>query len=65
MARLCSTGLIFIPCRDGLSHHKDEFTSIRSIKLGCDVLEKEVLKWAEPVNEKVSANNGGESDERL
>ncbi|MBY7142913.1 M20 family metallo-hydrolase [Virgibacillus sp. NKC19-3] len=48
MAKLCPTGLIFIPCRDGLSHHKDEFASFEAIGIGCDVLEKEVLKWAVP-----------------
>ncbi|GGP16424.1 Zn-dependent hydrolase [Oceanobacillus neutriphilus] len=52
MAGLCSTGLIFIPCRDGLSHHKDEFASLEAIKIGCDVLEKEVLKWAIPAKGK-------------
>lgn len=28
MSRLCPTGLIFVPSRDGLSHHPDEFTSL-------------------------------------
>ncbi len=46
MAGICPTGLIFIPCRDGLSHHKDEYTSIENIKIGCDILEEEILKWA-------------------
>ncbi|WP_245832944.1 M20 family metallo-hydrolase [Oceanobacillus timonensis] len=49
MAKLCPTGLIFIPCRDGLSHHKDEFSSLDAIGIACDVLEKEILKWAIPV----------------
>ncbi|MBT2218019.1 M20 family metallo-hydrolase [Virgibacillus dakarensis] len=50
MARICPTGLIFIPCRDGLSHHKDEFSSLDAIGIACDVLEKEVLKWALSAN---------------
>lgn len=50
MARICPTGLIFIPCQDGLSHHKDEFSSLEAIEIACDVLEKEVLKWALSAN---------------
>lgn len=46
MADICPTGLIFIPCKDGLSHHKEEFTSFNSIKIGCDVLENEIIKEA-------------------
>ncbi|GGH88606.1 N-carbamoyl-L-amino-acid hydrolase [Pullulanibacillus pueri] len=46
MASLCPTGLIFIPCRDGLSHHKDEFAALEDIGVGILLLEEEVLKWA-------------------
>ncbi|MEN1967910.1 M20 family metallo-hydrolase [Lentibacillus sp. N15] len=53
MARICPTGLIFIPCRDGLSHHKDEFSSLDAIGTACDVLENEVLKWALSANPNV------------
>ncbi|MNW25451.1 putative hydrolase [compost metagenome] len=46
MARLCPTGLIFVPSRNGLSHHPDEFTSPEHIAAGAVLLEREVLKWA-------------------
>lgn len=50
MASICPAGLIFIPCRDGLSHHKDEYASIDDIVAGGEVLEKEVLKWTGSFN---------------
>ncbi|MEM9417544.1 MAG: M20 family metallo-hydrolase [Planctomycetota bacterium] len=38
MARLASTGMIFIPCRDGVSHRPDEFSSPSEISAGVEVL---------------------------
>jgi N-carbamoyl-L-amino-acid hydrolase len=35
---LCDTGMIFISCKDGVSHNKKEFTSIESIVDGVSVL---------------------------
>jgi len=55
MSDICPTGLIFIPCKDGLSHHKEEFTSLDSIKIGCDVLEQEIIKSAKMINEERKA----------
>jgi N-carbamoyl-L-amino-acid hydrolase len=46
MARLCPTGLIFIPSVDGLSHHPNEFTPMEDVLLGIDVLEQAVLHYA-------------------
>lgn len=46
MARLCPTGLIFIPCKDGLSHHPDEFASVEDIEVGLRLLKQEILNWA-------------------
>lgn len=46
MAKLCPTGLIFIPSVDGLSHHPDEYTPMDDILLGIDVLEQAVLQYA-------------------
>lgn len=46
MARLCPTGLIFIPSVDGLSHHPNEYTPMDDILLGIDVLEQAVLHYA-------------------
>jgi hydantoinase/carbamoylase family amidase len=49
MASICPTGLIFIPSRDGLSHHKDEHSSIAQIAKGAALLEQVVLRCAEEV----------------
>jgi len=46
MARLCSTGLIFIPSKDGLSHNPAEYSTLEQIGVGVTLLEKEILKWA-------------------
>ncbi|PAF21353.1 allantoate amidohydrolase [Terribacillus saccharophilus] len=46
MAKLCATGLIFVPSKDGLSHHRDEYTAIEQIGIGVSLLEMEILKWA-------------------
>lgn len=59
MAPLCPTGLIFIPCKDGLSHHKDEFASLYDIGVGAYLLEKEVLKWAIPSNHSINEMDMG------
>jgi hydantoinase/carbamoylase family amidase len=55
MAKLCPTGLIFVPSKDGLSHHPDEFTPIEAIGIGAMLLEEEMMKLAgASVNEKTS-----------
>lgn len=38
MARLCPTSMIFIPCRDGVSHRPDEYSSPEAIARGVEVL---------------------------
>jgi ureidoglycolate amidohydrolase len=38
MARCAPTGMIFIPCRDGVSHRPDEYASIEAIARGTAVL---------------------------
>ncbi len=46
MAKLCPTGLIFIPCKDGVSHHPEEHASLKDIEVGILVLQEEIMKWA-------------------
>lgn len=46
MADTFPTGMIFIPSKDGLSHHKDEYTSTGEIASGIALLKKELLKSA-------------------
>ena len=38
MSRIAPTGMIFIPCRDGISHRPDEFASPEAISNGTRVL---------------------------
>ena len=38
MARICPMGMIFIPCKDGISHRPDEFASTQAIEEGVKVL---------------------------
>lgn len=48
MAHICPTGLIFIPCREGLSHHPDEFAAVEHIEAGLRLLKEAVLAFAIP-----------------
>jgi N-carbamoyl-L-amino-acid hydrolase len=38
MARICPTSMIFIPCRGGVSHRPDEYSSPEAIARGVAVL---------------------------
>jgi ureidoglycolate amidohydrolase len=38
MAQVCPTTMIFVPCRDGVSHRPDEYTSPEQIATGVTVL---------------------------
>ncbi len=38
MARICPTGMVFIPCRNGVSHRPDEYSSPEAIACGVQVL---------------------------
>jgi N-carbamoyl-L-amino-acid hydrolase len=38
MARLCPTGMIFIPCRGGISHRPDEYSAPEAVARGVQVL---------------------------
>lgn len=43
MATLTKAGLIFIPSKDGISHHPDEFSSWEDIEIGANVLLKTLI----------------------
>lgn len=51
MARICPTGLVFIPSKDGLSHHPLEYSELDDILKGIDVLEAAVLQQAKVIKE--------------
>lgn len=44
MARICPTGMIFIPCKDGLSHRPDEYSKPEDIEQGVKVLASVLAK---------------------
>jgi N-carbamoyl-L-amino-acid hydrolase len=46
MARLCPTGMIFIPCKDGISHRPDEYSSPEAIRRGVEVLALTLARLA-------------------
>jgi ureidoglycolate amidohydrolase len=46
MARLCPISMIFIPCRGGVSHRPDEFSSQEDIARGVEVLARTMVHLA-------------------
>ena len=46
IAQIAPAGMVFIPCRGGVSHNPDEFASIDDIMAGIDVLEKSLYELA-------------------
>ena len=46
MARLAPSGMIFIPCKDGISHNEIEYASPEHITAGCNVLLHAMLERA-------------------
>lgn len=40
----CRTGMLFIPCRNGISHHPDEYASLDDIVRGTQLLEAAVRR---------------------
>ena len=46
MARIAPTGMIFIPCRDGISHRPDEFSTPEAIASGAQVLALALARLA-------------------
>ncbi len=46
MAKLAPAGMIFIPCKDGISHIEIEDARPEHITAGCNVLLHAMLEWA-------------------
>ncbi|MFS0575112.1 Zn-dependent hydrolase [Sporosarcina sp. 179-K 3D1 HS] len=53
MASLCTTGMIFIPSKDGLSHNPAEFTSMEQIMTGAEVLREFMMIQAKALRSQV------------
>jgi N-carbamoyl-L-amino-acid hydrolase len=46
MSRVCPAGMLFIPCRDGVSHRPDEYSSPDAIEKGVQVLAETLAELA-------------------
>lgn len=46
MARITPTGMIFIPCHQGLSHNPDEYAAPQDIMAGIDILTETLYRLA-------------------
>lgn len=44
MAQTWPSGLLFIPCQDGLSHHPDEFATAEDLKMGVELLSRFLME---------------------
>jgi N-carbamoyl-L-amino-acid hydrolase len=47
LARVCTTGMIFVPCRDGVSHHESESATPEQLAAGARVLAAAAWELAE------------------
>lgn len=50
-AGITDVGLVFVPSRDGLSHHPDEWTDYEQLQKGVDVIFQTVLEMTEATHE--------------
>jgi acetylornithine deacetylase/succinyl-diaminopimelate desuccinylase-like protein len=46
MAGVCPTGMLFVPCRNGVSHRPDEYSPPEAIGRGVQVLAGALLRLA-------------------
>jgi N-carbamoyl-L-amino-acid hydrolase len=44
MSRICPVAMLFIPCRDGVSHRPDEYASEKDIANGIRVLAETLVR---------------------
>ena len=49
MSYLAPTGMIFIPCKDGISHNEMEYASPEHVAAGANVLLQVMLQYARPL----------------
>ena len=46
LAHVCPSAMIFIPCKDGISHNEIEDATPEDVAAGCDVLLQAILEKA-------------------
>ena len=47
LASVCPAGMIFVPCKDGISHNEIEDAKASDLAAGCNVLLHAMLERAE------------------
>ncbi|MED1793738.1 M20 family metallo-hydrolase [Brevibacillus nitrificans] len=50
LSYVCDYGMIFVRCKDGISHNPQEFSSYEDIALGTELLYKTVLRMTNPTS---------------
>jgi N-carbamoyl-L-amino-acid hydrolase len=46
MSKVAPTGMIFVPCKDGISHNEIEDAAQSDLAAGCDVLLRAMIERA-------------------
>ena len=46
ISKIAPAAMIFVPCKDGISHNEAEYASMEDLAAGCDVLLRAVLEYA-------------------
>lgn len=46
LARVAPTAMVFVPCKDGISHNEAEYAKPEDLAAGCDVLLRAILERA-------------------
>jgi len=46
VSKIAPTAMIFVPCKDGISHNEAEYAAPEHLAAGCDVLLRAVLEYA-------------------
>ena len=46
VSKIAPTAMIFVPCKDGISHNESEYSAPEHLAAGCDVLLRAVLELA-------------------
>src|SRR5262249_20129968 len=58
MSRVAPTAMVFVPCRDGISHNETEFSSAEQCAAGAQVLLQAVLDYDQRLAERLGQPNG-------
>ena len=64
MAQIAPTGMIFIPCKDGVSHRPDEYSSPKEIEKGIRTLAAAMINLAGRVQNPSSGGSDSSSKDK-